>query len=240
MKNLTLAIVICGLFMFQSIGTAEEQQQNQQAANAPDDHIYETFRFAYNEKRAEKSGAINSYSHDDKPEEVSAEILAAIKKNPGLETGGGFRTPLNLESSDTDCELVGLKTQLSEHPDTNQWLVAPLPPCGKNKYAQLNSPFWLVEEKTGKLPRVLLAYRAHRLSILAKQHEEYAEISTTYQSPLDGNEIDITWRYQGQEYDYHSSVCSNLGPVNANEPLNFTDCAPVEDWSTQAERETGS
>ncbi len=99
-------------------------------------------------------------------------------------------------------------------------------------YSPLNLPFWLVEQRKEESPRVLLAYRAYALMTWTKKHEGYADVEITYQA-LDGNAIDLYWRYQGRGYVYHSSLCSNLGAFDSTEPAYFTDCAPVKDWSNK-------
>ncbi|PIE00681.1 MAG: hypothetical protein CSA79_02685 [Thiothrix nivea] len=231
MKKLEIITVIAHLLTLSIFFTACTDEKYQETNQTKDEYVIaDSFRFASNRRSAIESGVIRSKSNDNKPEKISPEILAAIKKNPGLETGEGFRAPLSLEQ--TNCQLFGVNIQLSDQPDTRQWLVAPLPPCGKYKYAPLNLPFWLVEQKQGKSPRVLLAYRAHYLITWIKKHENYADIRMTYQS-LDGNEMSIDWHYQGNEYVYHSSLCSNLGPVDPDEPAYFTDCAPVKRWSNR-------
>ncbi len=237
-KLITLAGCLILGTSFPALAT-EKDPKHQEATQTQENVIAEFFRFASDRKQAIKLGVIDSNADGNKPEKIPPEMFAAIMESPGLETGEGFRAPLNLKSSDADCQLFGLNIQLSNRPDTKQWLVAPLPPCGKYKHSRLNSPFWLVEQRKEESPKVLLAYRAYTLSTLTQKHEAYADILITYQS-LDGNDIDINWRYQGQEYAYHASRCSNLSPVDVDEPVFFTNCAPVEHWSVQAERETGS
>lgn len=240
MKKVKFSDITFYLFNLFLLPLVWATEKNKEVDQTQDNSIAEFFMFSYDQKEAEKSGVIIPEKNEPKPEEIPHEILTAIKENPGLETGQGFRAPLSFPSTDTGCQLFGLNMQLSDKANTKQWLVVPLPPCGKHKYAPLNSPFWLVEQEKDDIPKVLLAYRAYTLSILNQKHREYADISITYQSPLDGNDISVTWRYQGQEYAYHASICSNLNPIDADEPAFFTDCAPVERWSAQAERETGS
>ncbi len=190
--------------------------------------------FAADREQANKRGVFSISNSDVRPQPISDEIVAAIKENPGLMTGADFDQSLAITK---DCSLFGLTVPLSTKPDLKQWLVAPLPPCGKSlrkdfPSPRVNTPFWFVEQKSNEKPRILLAYRAYMLSLLLKPkytHDGYADISSTHLA-IDGNDIDIDWRYQDVKYRYKSSVCSNLSPINADEPAFVTDCARVEAW----------
>ncbi len=129
MKKLKL-IAVFTLVTLTTFSTSCTDGKHQETTQTEDKHVIaEYFRLAPSRESAIKSGVISADSDDNKPEKVTHEILTAIKENPGLETGESFRAPLDLEQA--DCQLFGVNIKLSSQPDTRQWLVAPLPPCGK-------------------------------------------------------------------------------------------------------------
>ncbi len=228
LQPITVASCLLTLTM---LSTSCADNKHQETTQTEDEYIIaESFYFAPHIKSAIISGVISTDSDDNKPEKVTHEVLTVIKENPGLETGEGFRAPLNLEQA--DCQLFGVNIKLSSQPDTKQWLVAPFPPCGKDKNAPLNLPFWLVEKRKKEDPRVLLAYQAHSLITWTEKHENYADVNITYQT-IDGNEVSIKWYYRNNGYVYHSSLCTNFHAFDSTEPAYFTDCAPVKDWSNK-------
>ncbi len=223
MLRLVLAIFLVISMIFIVAWFNREINDNGKQSN----NVSVFFRLATDRNSAEERGVISA--NGVTPKKVSDEVLAAIKNNLGLKTGTDFDSSLEITE---ECQLFGVNIKLSDQSDIQQWLVSPLPPCGKDEYASLNSPFWLVEQKDSKKPEVLLAYRAYTLYLLHKSkhiHEGYVDVLITYQS-LDGNDKSIEWYYKNGKYNYKSSVCSNLNPINADEPAFFKDCARVEAW----------